>query len=251
MAAVLRPKFRAAMRARAHRRYQLALPPAMRIERSGAVGTNDAQVLESIVVADPVRVVEDESHPPPTPDFALAAYFANRLLDPLVIKAELEIAPRIGRIPNEDVLERLALLPLAKSFSARRIRIEMLRRDAPLPGPSFECSRVGAGCAIPEVAQCLRPGASACDGLSGLLLAEARRASAWPVRREMAHVDLPQGGPLANCPEVLAERREAEEAQRVRPSGRKSEGLRRLFLRITRPPWHEHMFAHLPDGTGP
>src|SRR5689334_19320519 len=68
------------------------------LHRSAAVGvkcrvavrTDDAEVLDPIVVANPVDVIEDERHVPPVPRLALAAELANTVLEPLLVEPCLE-----------------------------------------------------------------------------------------------------------------------------------------------------------------
>jgi hypothetical protein len=43
----------------------------MRFESRGAIWTDDAKVLDPIVIANAVHVVEDEAHPLPSPDLTL------------------------------------------------------------------------------------------------------------------------------------------------------------------------------------
>jgi hypothetical protein len=53
----------------------------MRIERRGAVGASDPEVLQPVVVADPVDLVENQSHLTAAPARALAAQLAAPLLE--------------------------------------------------------------------------------------------------------------------------------------------------------------------------
>jgi hypothetical protein len=57
------------------------LTSAVRVERGGAVGTDDAEVLEAVVVADPVDVIEDQRHAAVTPQLPLTAQLTDRLLE--------------------------------------------------------------------------------------------------------------------------------------------------------------------------
>jgi hypothetical protein len=50
------------------------------VERCGAVGADDPQVLQAIVIRDAVDVIEDQRHRPTTPIFILAAHLAQPIL---------------------------------------------------------------------------------------------------------------------------------------------------------------------------
>jgi hypothetical protein len=65
----------------------------MCLKRCGAVRADDPEVLETIVVADAVDVVEDQRQTSAIPCFVLAAEFADRALDTLVVEPLLEVAP--------------------------------------------------------------------------------------------------------------------------------------------------------------
>jgi hypothetical protein len=57
----------------------------MRIEGRGAVGADDAQILESVVVGHAVDVVEDHAHDLSAPHLALSAKLTDRLLEACVV----------------------------------------------------------------------------------------------------------------------------------------------------------------------
>jgi hypothetical protein len=56
---------------------------AVGVERGRTVGTHDAEILDPVVVTDPVDVIEDKRHPPPFPGLALAAQLAPSRLESL------------------------------------------------------------------------------------------------------------------------------------------------------------------------
>jgi hypothetical protein len=70
------PELTPAHHARARDPVDPVLAPAVSVERGGAVRADDLQVLQPVVVADPVDVVDDQRHQPATPLLALAAELA-------------------------------------------------------------------------------------------------------------------------------------------------------------------------------
>jgi len=61
------------------------------VETRGAVRADDAEILEPVVVTDAVDVVEDHGDSCPAPNLAMAAQFANRLPEPILIEAPLQV----------------------------------------------------------------------------------------------------------------------------------------------------------------
>jgi len=61
------------------------------VETRGAVRAHDAEIFEPVVVTDAVDVVEDHGDSCPAPSLALAAQFANRLLEPILIETPLHV----------------------------------------------------------------------------------------------------------------------------------------------------------------
>jgi hypothetical protein len=49
----------------------------MHLERRSAVGTNDPEILETVVIRHTVDVIDDERHPRPVPALSLAAQLAE------------------------------------------------------------------------------------------------------------------------------------------------------------------------------
>jgi len=70
---ILRAEGRATPQALAIGALIAILAPAVRVERGRAIGADDAEVLETVVVADPIDVVEDQRHPAATPQLVLTA----------------------------------------------------------------------------------------------------------------------------------------------------------------------------------
>jgi hypothetical protein len=100
------------------------LSPTVRVERGRAVRAQNTKILEPVVVVDTIDVIQDHRHPRAAPVFALAAHLANRILQALQKKAILEMGPAVGRMFDEDLVERDAAP--AQSVVSRRIRIEVI-----------------------------------------------------------------------------------------------------------------------------
>jgi hypothetical protein len=101
----------------------------MRIERCGAIGADDLEVLDPIVVWNAVDVVEDQRHQTTPPQFVLAALLATALLEALAEEALLELAARVCRIDYQHLLKRDRRLMEVADRGATRI--EMIGRDPP------------------------------------------------------------------------------------------------------------------------
>ena len=82
MLSVLDPELTAASQAVAGEGDHPAVASAVRVESRGTVRAHHAEVLESMVVADPIHVVEDQPHGTAAPDLPLPADFADGLLQP-------------------------------------------------------------------------------------------------------------------------------------------------------------------------
>jgi hypothetical protein len=61
----------------------------MRVQGRRAVRTHDLQILDPIVITDPIYVVEDHGHAPSAPVLVLSALLALRLLQTLLKQAPL------------------------------------------------------------------------------------------------------------------------------------------------------------------
>jgi hypothetical protein len=108
------------------------VPPAVGVERRGAIRADDPKVLEPVIVAPPVDVIEDQRHAPPLPFLSLTAQLAPPCLEPLREETLLELDPREGRPLDEDLGERDRDLSIAlECRGAGRRRIEVLHRDVP------------------------------------------------------------------------------------------------------------------------
>jgi hypothetical protein len=99
----------------------------MGVEGGGAVRADDAEVLQPVVVAPAVDVIEDETHRVTAPELSLAAQLAPARFQAVRPEALLERAARVRRPGDEDLLER----PSSRSryLGAPGIRVEMIRRD--------------------------------------------------------------------------------------------------------------------------
>jgi len=82
------------------------VPPAVCLERRSAVRAHDAQVLDPIVVADAVDVIEDQRHASPAPHLTLAAELALTRLEARLVEPLLQMATRERRALDEDLVKR-------------------------------------------------------------------------------------------------------------------------------------------------
>ena len=124
----------------------------MRFECGSAIWADDAQVLEPVVVRNPVDVVDDERHLNPAPFLALAADLALSFLQPGFVESSLERRPVVCRVGRQHLLER------HRSMSAHLCRaglfgIEVIGRDLPDLVHVFAKEPVIAAC-WPETSFC-------------------------------------------------------------------------------------------------
>jgi hypothetical protein len=98
-----------------------------------AVRTEDAQVLEPVVVADAVDVVEDQGQLCAAPDFALSAELASSILQPFLVQALLEIGAAVRGVLDEDVFEGQFLSTPEAPVTG--MRVEVVDRDSPDRNP--------------------------------------------------------------------------------------------------------------------
>jgi len=80
----------------------------MRVECRCAVGADDAQVLQPIVVAHAVDVVEDQPHGAASPKVVLTAELTDRRLATFCVEALLEEVAGERGVLDEDRFERCA-----------------------------------------------------------------------------------------------------------------------------------------------
>jgi hypothetical protein len=77
---------------------------AVRIERSRAVGTHDAQVFKPVIITNAVDVVEDQGHRSPSPFLPLTTDFASPLFQSFGVEPRLQGTSVISRAGNHDLL---------------------------------------------------------------------------------------------------------------------------------------------------
>jgi hypothetical protein len=114
----------------------------MRVKRRRTVRAHDPQVLQPVVVADAVDVIENEPHRPIPPDRALTAQLTDRRLEPEGIQALLQMVAAVRRTLDEDLLDRSWCA--AQRASSRSIGIKVVGLDAPPDHPVLQRSPVGA-----------------------------------------------------------------------------------------------------------
>jgi hypothetical protein len=125
------------------------------VQRGGAVGAEDPQVLEAVVVRDAVDVIDDQRHALAPPKLTLAALLAAALLEPLAEETLLEVLAAVRRVADEDLGDRDRLSAVRR---APPRRAKMAGVDAPPARVALDRRGVAAGGAIAEPAQGLRPG---------------------------------------------------------------------------------------------
>src|SRR6266480_10328 len=131
------------------------LETAVRFECGGAVWTEDAQVLDAVVVRDAVGVIEDQGHPTAPPHLSLTTELAPPLLQTSRIQAILQMVSAICRVLHQYLFERG--WRGAKCSEPHGVRIEVTCRDMPLLGVLLERSPVTARTAVPKPSESLRP----------------------------------------------------------------------------------------------
>ena len=146
---------------------QAVLAAAVGVERGRAVRAQDPQVLQAVVVADAVDVVEDQAHRPSTPQLALAADLTARRLQPLAVETVLQMVAAVRRALDHDLFERPRPTPQARAL--RGARIEMVGLDGPPIDPDAKGAPVAAGRAEPEAPQGLGVAQRRANGSSSLL----------------------------------------------------------------------------------
>ncbi len=68
------------------------LPATVGLEGGGTVRTDDAEILEAVVISDTIDVVENQRHPVAAPAFVLPAELADALLDAFLEETILEVS---------------------------------------------------------------------------------------------------------------------------------------------------------------
>jgi hypothetical protein len=106
------------------RRDERNVAAAVRRQRRGAVRADDAEILQPVVVGDPVHVVENQRHSPAAPVLALAAELARSLLETRCVEPVLQVATRVRRALDQDFPERYGLAA-AKRVQGGPARIEV------------------------------------------------------------------------------------------------------------------------------
>jgi len=126
---------------------------AVGLEGCCTVGTNDPKVREPVVVPNAVDVVEDQTHPLPSPNVALSAELTHRLLQALFVEPPLQITAAVGRVFNENLTEGNPLSGAPERFAARCAGVEVIGFDSPDPSPLLQRPGVRAGLAVAEPAK--------------------------------------------------------------------------------------------------
>jgi hypothetical protein len=101
------------------------------VQRCGAVGTHNAQILKAIIGGVAVRVIEDEGHAPTPPNLALAAHLADGSLQAFTKQTLLQRGSTVRGVLHEDFLDRPWPVRPSEGVTLGSVRIEVGRRDLP------------------------------------------------------------------------------------------------------------------------
>ena len=143
--------------------------PAVRVERRVAVRAEDPQVLEPMVVAHAIDVVEHEAHPMALPQLALTTELADRMLEPRSEQPPLQMSATEGRPRDQDLFERsVGLRPRAG------VRVEVGRGDVPDGGILAQDQVRAAGVTHAEAPKRFGPRHRGRDGLASCFLGVSR-----------------------------------------------------------------------------
>jgi hypothetical protein len=124
----------------------------VRLEGRRAVGADDAQVRESIVIRDAIDVVEDQSERPAAPHLPLTADLTTPLLDPLGEKPAFEVTAVIGGVFDEKFGQRCRRA--VQRLASYRLGVEVVRADPPERDVLLDRPVVAARRAKADLAQC-------------------------------------------------------------------------------------------------
>jgi len=105
------------------------LAAAVGVERRRAVGADDAEVRDAVVVRHAVDVIEDQGERATAPQLALTAELATRRLDALGEQTTLQVAAVVRRVLDEQVGE--GRRGSAQGFSPDCVLVEVLDADRP------------------------------------------------------------------------------------------------------------------------
>jgi hypothetical protein len=81
-------------------------PAAVCVEGRRTVGADNLEILDAIVIRDPVDVIEDQRHRTTAPEFSLSALLAPSLLATLGKQALLQLSARIRRTLDKNLGKR-------------------------------------------------------------------------------------------------------------------------------------------------
>jgi hypothetical protein len=143
----------------------------MGFECRRAVRADDPQVLEPVVVENPVDVVEDQRHRLPSPELTLPAKLASRLLDPLREQASLQMSTVVRRMRDEEFRER-SRWPVQR-FASDGVLIEVVGRDSPESDVLLDRPVIASRGTQMKLAQCLAVRTRGRDRRSQLRFREA------------------------------------------------------------------------------
>jgi hypothetical protein len=153
------------------------LATAVRLERRGAVRTDDAKVLEPVVAPLAVDVVQDEGDALAAPELALATHLAPPLLQAECVEPPFDHPAGVLRVTHEHLLDRQ--LTVLEAAAPCPVGIEVVRRDLPdLVRPPPEYGVVAAGVADTQPSEGLTPVRGRRDRLARVSLG----VSAWHER---------------------------------------------------------------------
>ena len=212
------------------------LSTAMRVESGGAVRADDAQVLDPVVVAHTVNVVEDEADRAPVPVFVLPTELAAPLLEPGRVEPPLQTAPAVCRANHQHLVERDPSTDAA--FARGGIGIEVIDRDPELGHPPLQCPPIATRRAIAQPAERFGPRQRSLHRSFKLIVGVPGTRPSAPMIAEVVRRDAPALGPLAHRGDVLAVVRVAEDVECLSPGSSSGNRLIHFIFTDTRYPRH-------------
>jgi hypothetical protein len=146
------------------------LAAAVSVERRRAVGADDAEILEPVVVRHAVDVIEDQGERATVPELALTAELAPWRLDALGEQTPLQVAAVVRRVLDEELGEGSG--DSTQGLPPDRVLVEVRDADSPALDVLPDGEVVAPGGTQPDLAKRLAVGTRRRDGVPKLGLRE-------------------------------------------------------------------------------
>jgi hypothetical protein len=130
-----------------------------------AVRANDSQVLQPVVVWNPVYVVEDQGHPTAPPFLTLAAELATPVLETSGEDPSLQLSSVVAAVLDENLFQGSGRTAL-EGLSDDRRSVEMGCVDTPQQGVLLKRPPVAAGVSVPKTPEDMGPASRLRDRLA-------------------------------------------------------------------------------------